>query len=134
MNFGTGNYNVATDQYYSATIMRISRYTAIGPNYNTVDYNTRFVLVGETRKTGPALLHESHSTGQLVFGADGTLLATVGDGASYNNVDVGSDAGTYYAQALTDSIIVPKQNVGAMRSQLVDCLNGKLLRIDPTPT
>lgn len=131
MNFGTGNYNAATDQYYSATIMRISRYTAIGPNYNTVDNNSRLVLVGENKKTGPAMLHESHSTGQLVFGSDGTLLATVGDGASYNNVDVGSDAGTYYAQALADTIIVPKQNVGALRSQLVDCLNGKLLRIDP---
>ena len=131
MNFGTGNYNVATDQYFSATIMRISRYTAIGPSYNTVDHNTRLVLLGETRKTGVALLHESHSTGQLVFGTDGTLLATVGDGASYNNVDVGSDAGTYYATALTDTIIKPKENVGAMRSQLVDCHNGKLLRIDP---
>lgn len=131
MNFGTPNYNAATDQYYSATIMRITRYTAIGPSYNTVDYNSRVVLLGETRKTGVPLLHESHSTGQLVFGADGTLLATVGDGASYNNVDVGGDGGTYYAQALVDSIIRPKENVGALRSQMVDCLNGKLLRIDP---
>ncbi len=131
MNFGTGNYNEATNQYFAATIMRISRYTAIGPSYNTVDYNSRLVLVGETRKTGVPLLHESHSTGQLCFGADGTLLATVGDGASYNNVDVGSDGGTYYIQALADSILKPKENVGAMRAQLLDCHNGKLLRIDP---
>ena len=131
MNFGTPNYNAATNQYYAATIMRITRYTAIGPSYNTVDNNSRLVLLGETRKTGVPLLHESHSTGQLVFGSDGTLLATVGDGASYNNVDVGSDGGTYFSQALTDSILKPKENVGAMRSQLVDCHNGKLLRIDP---
>ena len=131
MNFGTGGYNAATDQYFAATIMRITRYTAVGPSFNTVDPASRVVLVGETRKTGVSLLHESHSTGQLVFGTDGTLLATVGDGASYNNVDVGSDAGTYYAQALADSIIRPAENVGAMRAQLVNCHNGKVLRIDP---
>ena len=131
MNFGTGTYSATTDQYYAATIMRITRYTAVGPNFNTVDYNSRFVLLGETRQTGVPLLHESHSTGQLVFGSDGTLLATVGDGASYNAVDVGNDAGTYYAQALTDGIIRPAENVGALRSQLLNCHNGKLLRIDP---
>ncbi len=131
MNQGTGSYSATTDQYFAATIMRITRYTAIGPSFNTADVNSRVVLVGETRQTGVPLLHESHSTGQLVFGTDGTLLATVGDGASYNNVDVGNDAGTYYAQALTDGIIRPAENVGAMRSQLLNCHNGKLLRIDP---
>lgn len=131
MNFGTGSYNAATNQYFAATIMRITRYTATGPSFNTADPASRLVLVGENRKSGPAVLHESHSTGQLAFGADGTLMATVGDGASYNNVDAGSDGDTYYAQALTDSIILGKQNVGAFRSQLVDCLNGKVLRIDP---
>jgi glucose/arabinose dehydrogenase/chitodextrinase len=131
MNFGTGGYNAATDQYFAATIMRITRYTAIGPNFNTVAPASRLVLLGETRQTGVALLHESHSTGQLVFGADGTLLATVGDGASYNAVDVGSDGDTYYAQALIDGIIRPAENVGSMRSQLLNSLNGKILRIDP---
>ncbi|MEO8069500.1 MAG: PKD domain-containing protein [Flavobacteriales bacterium] len=133
MNYGTGTgiYNAGTNQYYAATIMRITRYTAIGPNFNTVDYSSRFVLLGETRKTGVPLLHESHSTGQLVFGADGTLMATVGDGASYNATDVGNDGATYFSQALTDSIIRPAENVGAMRSQLLNCHNGKLLRLDP---
>ena len=131
MNFGTGSYNAATNQYYAATIMRITRYTAAGPNFNTTDYNSRVVLLGETKETGVPLLHESHSTGQLVFGADGTLLATTGDGASYNAVDVGSDGATYFSQALTDGIIRPAENVGAMRSQLLNCHNGKLLRIDP---
>ncbi len=131
MNFGTGTYNAATNQYFAATIMRITRYTAIGPNFNATDYNSRVVLLGETRKTGVPLLHESHSTGQLVFGADGTLLATVGDGASYNAVDVGNDGATYFAQALADSIIRPAENVGAMRSQLLNSHNGKLLRMDP---
>lgn len=131
MNHGTANYNANTNEYYAATIMRITRWTAIGPAFNTVDYGSRTVLLGETRQTGVPLLHESHSTGSLMFGADGTLLATVGDGASYNLVDAGSSADTYWAQALADGIIRPAENVGAFRSQLLNCFNGKLLRMDP---
>lgn len=131
MQFGTGNYNPATNEYYAATIMRITRYTAIGPSFNTVNTASRLVLLGETRQTGVPLLHESHSTGSLMFGSDGTLLATLGDGASYNVVDVGSSTDTYWSQALADGIIRPAENVGAMRSQLLDSFNGKLLRMDP---
>ena len=131
MNHGTGTYNPNTNEYYAATIMRITRWTAIGPSFNTVNYASRNVLVGETRFTGVPLLHESHSTGSLMFGSDGTLLATMGDGASYNVVDVGSSSDTYWAQALADGIIRPAENVGAMRSQMLGSLNGKLIRIDP---
>ena len=131
MNFGTGAYNAATNEYYAATIMRITRYTAIGPSYNTVDPASRVVLLGETRQTGVPLLHESHSTGSLMFGRDGTLLATVGDGASYGSTDVGSASETYWSQALTDGIIRPSENVGALRSQMVNSFNGKVLRLDP---
>ena len=127
----TGNYSISTNEYYAATIMRITRYTAIGPNFNTVDYGSRFVLLGETRQTGVALLHESHSTGSLVFGSDGTLLATVGDGASYNGYDTGNSGDTYDGVALSNGIIRAAEDVGAMRSQLLNCHNGKLLRIDP---
>ena len=132
MNFGTPAYSASSDEYFAASIMRITRYTASGPTFNTVNYNSRLVLLGETRKTGIPLTYESHSTGSLVFGSDGTLLASVGDAASYNNVDVGSDASTYYAQCLTDSIMRPQENVGAMRAQMVTSLNGKVLRMDPS--
>lgn len=131
MNWGTPTYNAATNAYYAATIMRITRYTAQAPSYTTVSPGSRVVLLGETKETGAPLLHESHSTGSLMFGTDGTLLATIGDGASYNLVDVGSSTDTYWAQALADGIIRPAENVGAMRSQLLNSLNGKLLRMDP---
>lgn len=131
MNYGTPNYNPASNEYFSATIMRLTRYTAIGPDFNTVNPASRLILIGETKKTGVPLLFESHSTGALVFGSDGTLLLSTGDGASYNTVDVGSDPPTYYAQALADSIITPAENVGSLRSQLVDCMNGKIMRVDP---
>jgi PKD repeat protein/glucose/arabinose dehydrogenase len=131
MNWGTPAYNAATNEYYAATIMRITRYTAQGPGLTTVNPASRLVLLGETKETGAPMLHESHSTGSLMFGTDGTLLATIGDGASYNLVDVGSSTDTYWAQALADGIIRPAENVGAMRSQLLNSFNGKLLRMDP---
>ena len=89
------------------------------------------VLAGATANDGCPILYESHGTGSLVFGTDGTLLAACGDGASYSGTDTGSAGETYYLQALQDGIISPEENVGAYRAQLVDSLSGKLWRIDP---
>lgn len=128
---GTPDYNPATNEYFGATIMRITRYTAVGPAYTSIDPASRFVLLGETASTGVPNLHESHSQGMLVFGDDGTLLAATGDGASYSSTDVGSAGETYWATALAEGIIRPEENVGAFRSQMVNSLNGKVLRLDP---
>ena len=51
---------------------------------------------------------QSHSIGSVVFGNDGALLVTVGDGTSYGRVD-------------------PR----TVRTQDLDSLAGKILRIDP---
>ncbi len=133
MNFGTGSYNYSTNQYYAATIGRITRYTTYtnGSNELVADTLTRAVLLGETKSTGIPILHESHGIGSLAFAADGTLLASCGDAASYNTTDKGSLAETYYAQALTDGIIRANENVGAFRAQMINSHNGKILRIDP---
>jgi glucose/arabinose dehydrogenase len=66
-----------------------------------------------------------------VFGADGTLLASAGDNASYSSTDVGNAAETYFVTALADGIIETKENVGAFRAQLLDSHAGKILRLDP---
>ena len=129
---GTGGYNPNTDAYYNATIGRITRYTAqASDGFDSVDPASRLVLAGATPDDGCPILYESHGTGSLVFGSDGTLLAACGDGASYSNRDTGSQAETYYVQALADGIISSVENVGAYRAQLVDSLSGKLWRIDP---
>ncbi len=129
--FGTGQYNTATDDYYKATIGRVTRYRLnIGTTVST-DYSSRKILLGESITTGVALTHESHMGGTLVFGRDKTLLLSTGDGASYSSTDIGSAAETYFTQALADGIIRTQENVGSFRSQMVNSLSGKILRLDP---
>src|SRR5690606_9018729 len=59
MRFGTGAYNPATNEYFAASIMRITRYTATGPAFTSVSQASRYVLLGETKETGAVNLHES---------------------------------------------------------------------------
>ncbi len=133
LNFGTPNYNANASSEKEATIARLTRYTANSANnFMTADYSSRKILIGESKSSGPPILHESHGAGQIIFGTDGTLMVTVGDGASYANpVDEGSHPATYYQQALNDGIITPAQNIGAYRCQSLNNLSGKILRIDP---
>jgi len=132
--FGTPGYDPNFSEASRATIGRITRYTALASNgFLSVDPNSRLVLVGETISTGFPILHLSHGLGSLVFGEDGTLLASCGDAATFNALDAGGTVGGSYAvQGLTEGIISPKEDVGSFRAQLVDSLNGKIIRIDPS--
>ncbi|MEZ4793597.1 MAG: PQQ-dependent sugar dehydrogenase [Gelidibacter sp.] len=115
-----------------ATFCRLTRYRL---NHlavpMTTDYTSRFVLIGESLSTGIPLLYESHAGGSLAFGTDGTLLVSTGDNASYSTTDVGNVSHTYYQQAINEGIMRSAENVGAMRSQMVNSLCGKILRLDP---
>ncbi len=130
---GTPEYDPAANEYLAATIGRVTRYTArASDGFRTVDPASRKVLVGETIGTGIPILHGSHGPGHMVFGTDGTLLVAVGDAASWEEMDDGGpDGGSYAVQGLADGIIQPKEDVGAFRAQMVDSLNGKILRLDP---
>ncbi len=129
---GQGTYSSEANEYYKATIGRVTRYNTTTVSENLVaQTGSRVVLLGETKETGVAILHESHGTGSLAFAADGTLLLTMGDGASYNGEDFGSKYDTYYEDAIDDGIIRKEENVGAFRAQMLNSHNGKLLRIDP---
>ncbi len=129
---GTPQYDPNTDEYFDATIGRITRYQADpATNMTSTITSSRFVLLGEGPGDGPPILHESHGTGALVFGEDGTLLATMGDGASYSSIDQGSAPETYWQQGIADGIITSAQNIGAYRCQTLDNYNGKILRLDP---
>ncbi|MBM4112948.1 MAG: carbohydrate-binding protein [Phycisphaerae bacterium] len=131
--FGTLQYNPNANEYFAASIGRITRYTATAASsFTQVDPASRLILLGETHSTGIPIVHQSHGVGSLNFGEDGTLLATAGDSASYESNDFGGQvSGGYVTQALADGILAPKENVGAFRSQLVDSHCGKVLRLDP---
>ena len=132
MNYGTPDYDPNANEYYAATIGRVTRYQAdAATNFTTVVPGSRQVLIGTGPGDGPPILHESHGVGHLVFGEDGTLMVSIGDGASYSSRDEGSAGETYWSQALDDGIITPAQNIGAYRCQTLDNYSGKMLRIDP---
>ncbi len=133
LHAGTGSYNANTDEYFAATIGRVTRYTLnAANNYTTAVTDSRQILIGESVGTGLPICHQSHSVGSLLFGTDQTLLISMGDSASYNEVDLGGQVSDgYITQALADGIIKAKENVGAFRAQLIDSHCGKILRIDP---
>jgi len=131
--FGTPNYNPNSNQYNAATIGRVTRYTCLSSDgFRSVDPASRFILIGATKSTGFPMSSDTHGIGSLAFGEDGTLLASCGDGALATGADFGGPSfGSYAPQGLSDGILRPKEDIGAFRAQLVDCLNGKILRIDP---
>ena len=124
LNFGTPNYDPGANEYNAATIGRLTRYTCRSvDDFRSVDLASRTILLGETKETGFPICSYTHGVGSLVFGEDGTLLVSCGDGASADGVDSGGAfSGSYAPQALGDGIIQQKEDVGAFRSQLVDCL------------
>lgn len=133
LHYGTPGYSATTDEYFAATILRVTRYTAnAATGFTTTVPGSRLVLFGETPSTGAVSTFETHGSGQLVFGRDGTLLVACGDGASLPATgDNGSSPTSYYQQALADGLMRPEENVGAFRAQMITSCSGKILRLDP---
>jgi glucose/arabinose dehydrogenase len=89
----------------------------------------------------------SHSIGTLLFGRDGHLYVSGGDGASFNNVDYGQYGANYAGDranpcgdppgTVGTALSPPTAEGGALRSQSVRrtdgpaTLDGAVLRIDP---
>ncbi len=131
--FGTDQYDPEADEYNAATIGRVTRYTATKESdRSVVDPTSRTILIGESISTGLPIVHQSHGVGSLTFGRDGTLLCSMGESSSYAQIDTGGQVlGGWVNMALADGILSDHENVGSYRAQLIDCLAGKILRIDP---
>ena len=138
-NSDSANYDPNVDDHLNASIGRITRYTVDVSTFTSIVPNSRLILLGITKTDGFPFIHDSHNVGSLIFGTDGTLLASCGD-SSDTNADAGDSEGTYHAQALIDGILksddpnTPEnenENVGSWRAQMVNCLSGKIIRIDP---
>lgn len=102
---------------------------------------SRQILLGEqlpdgTAPTAVPILHESHQGGSLVFGDDGSLLLSTGDGADIFQVDFGG-LHPYGFDDFVNPItglkgpIQKSQDIGTFRSIYLDSLSGKVLRLDP---
>ena len=131
LNFGNPGYKPSNNDKPGATIGRITKFTIDAGTGDIIAIpGSRLVLLGETKETGVPILHTSHGTGSLAFAADGTLLSSMGDGASFIGNDIGSSPDSYYIQGLGNGIIRPDENVGAFRSQMLTSLSGKLLRLN----
>jgi glucose/arabinose dehydrogenase/PKD repeat protein len=129
------------DQKYSWSVLERYRALTNGQGEIVADLPSKEILLGErlpdgSAPTAIASLRESHSNGSLIFGDDGTLMISCGDGAYFvgldtgGNDDPGFDTFTHPVTGLKGQI--PKdQDSGAFRAQDLRSLAGKVLRIDP---
>eukprot|EP01117_Protostelium_nocturnum_P017000 TRINITY_DN682_c0_g1_i1.p1 TRINITY_DN682_c0_g1~~TRINITY_DN682_c0_g1_i1.p1 ORF type:complete len:1010 (+),score=318.71 TRINITY_DN682_c0_g1_i1:116-3031(+) len=106
----------------------VARYTeASGVSSPT----TEKVIVGAVNGTGFPSCHNSHVTGDVAFGLDGTLFVAAGEGSHWDAVDDGTD----YCFDPYDWQCAPffgaENDVGSFRAQLKSSLGGKVIRIDP---
>lgn len=106
---------------------RLTRYTVSFTDPNAIQSGSRAILIGRNWREGIPSGSPSHTIGTLEFGADGTLLVSAGDGASFDEMDAGGlDPGLFGAQR-TD----PNEDIGAFRAQMLESMAGKILRLDP---
>ena len=109
------------------TFGRLVRYRTSTSDSNVVDASSRAVLIGVNWRAGIPSGSPSHTIGSLVFGRDGSLLVSAGDGAQFNSMDQGGQDNSLFGPTKTD----PYEDIGAFRAQYVGSLAGKVLRINP---
>ncbi len=122
--------NDGSDQ--TGSIVRVTRYQAnlnANPSFSSLVSNSRLVLLGTTPADGIPIIWTNHGGGCMVFGNDGTLMISTGDGAYSGVYDRGNEGN--YQQAISAGVITQAHNIGAYRSQVDDSHSGKILRIDP---
>ena len=109
------------------TFSRLTRYSTSVSNPDTAIPSTRHILIGHSWSDGIPAVYNTHSTGTLRFGTDGTLLVSHGDGAHADTPDAGGrDPGGFGPGKFSSA-----EDIGAFRSQWLGSLAGKILRIDP---
>ena len=117
-HYGTSDYQADSSQTFVPTIGRVTRYTA-DPTADQLEVleDSRKILLGEDMSTGIPLYFSYHGLGGMVFGEDGTLLISNGDGSTNAGADIGGDSlGTMASAALAAGIITPDQDLGSYRA------------------
>jgi len=109
------------------TFGRLTRYTASASNPNLADLSSRLILIGANWSQGIPLCHNSHGTGSIHFGSDGSLLLSSGDAAPSSPPDAGGN----HPIAFGPGKLSADQDIGSFRAQYLGTMAGKILRIDP---
>jgi glucose/arabinose dehydrogenase len=137
--FGTPEYDPGFSAVATSSMGRITRYTLNTEDYSSLIPDSRFILLGDSIGNGPPIAAPAHGVGNLMFGEDGSLIATMGDG----NTWVGTSGSTGFNgegpppafafddEALEWGILKEEEDLGAFRAQYMDGLNGKILRLNP---
>ncbi|MEM1115012.1 MAG: PQQ-dependent sugar dehydrogenase [Bacteroidota bacterium] len=123
----TVDHNATTDVRRLDAYARVTRWAGKASNPNEADLSTRQVLIGETFATGIPSCYYSHTIGTLAFGSDGSLFVGTGEGAHYGRVDDGGEYDVCFRPGRLDA----SEDIGAFRSQRLESLAGKILRVDP---
>ena len=121
--FGTPSYS-STANEAGISIARISRFTVNTANYTEVIPGSKFILLGTDKADGFPLVGD-HAGGQMLFGSDGSLVVSCGDGAHFGEPKE--------QQAYNEGFITAEEyNAGLRwRCQIANSLNGKVLRLNP---
>ncbi|HKK39810.1 MAG TPA: PQQ-dependent sugar dehydrogenase, partial [Cryomorphaceae bacterium] len=132
--FGTEEYDAEIDDDFNGGMGRITRYTLNTESFTSVLPDSRHILLGDSRGTGIPIASQGHGAGALIFGEDGSLMVSSGDGNSHNccyNGDGPLPGAGYDDISFQDGVLSETELLGAFRAQFIGGLNGKILRIDP---
>jgi len=134
LHYGTENYDPLANDYYKGGMGRVTRYTINTENFSQIIEGSRKIILGENIGDGVPIPADSHGVGAIKFGEDGSLLISTGDSNSfwccYNGDGPVPDA-AYDSLSYQDGILKAEELIGAFRSQYLNGLNGKILRIHP---
>ena len=123
-------FGAPDEQAEVVTYGRLVRYRASEESGRTIaDPSSRQILIGESAQDGIPVGSASHTVGDVVFGQDGFLFLSAGEGAHFDFADYGQDIGEF--DPSFESTFGAAQDIGAFRAQSLDSLAGKILRLDP---
>ena len=134
LHYGTPEYDPDITSQYVAQTGRLTRYKVDTNDYKSIVPDSRTILLGEQINNGFPIMAPSHGTGDLVFGEDNTLLISAGEGTTWVNYHTGGEPFPEFAfeeEGLQFGMINSMEDVGSYRSQLLQSIGGKVLRIDP---
>lgn len=132
--YGTEAYDPGTNDEFKGGMGRIARYTIDPQNFISIIPNSRQIILGESIGTGIPIAAQGHGAGALLFGEDGSLLVSTGDGNTHNccyNGEGSIPTAGYDDISFQDGVLSENELLGAFRSQFIGGLNGKILRINP---